>query len=66
VAEHEDLQLLRAVVATDHDDQLEQAADSEVEGGHKQKANSSRRDADATAAPTAVARHPIEYLHPTR
>jgi hypothetical protein len=32
MAEHEDLQLLRSVAASDEHDQLEQAADDDVEG----------------------------------
>src|SRR6185437_6488266 len=37
VAEHENLQILLAVSATDQDDQLEQTADNEVEGRQKQR-----------------------------
>jgi hypothetical protein len=65
VAEHENLQLLRAVAATDQNDQLEQATDNEVEGGHKQRRPPANGDADATAGSSALAPHPIEYLHPT-
>ena len=51
VAKHEDLQLLGSVAA----------AEADTGKGDLQQTG----DADATGVSTALAPHPIEYLHPT-
>ena len=65
VAEHEDLQLLGSIAAAEEHDELEQATDDDVEGGHKQRRPPADGDADATVASAALVPHLIEYLHPT-
>jgi hypothetical protein len=37
VAEHEDLELLGSLAAAEEHDELEQATDDDVQGGHKQR-----------------------------
>jgi hypothetical protein len=66
MAEHEDLELLGAIATAEEHDELEQATDDDVQGGHKQRQPPADGDADATAGPPALAPHLIEYLHPTR
>jgi hypothetical protein len=66
VAEHENLELLRSILAAEKHEQLEQAADDDVQARHTQKGDLQQTgDADATAASSAFAAHAIEYLHPT-
>src|SRR5438067_1897823 len=49
VAEDKDLELLRSVAAAEEHDQFEQAADNDVEGGHKQRRPPTDGAPDATA-----------------
>ena len=62
--EHEDLKLLRSVAAAEEHDELEQATDDDVQGGHKQRRPPTDGDADATAALAALVSHSIGFLHP--
>jgi hypothetical protein len=65
VAEHENLEFLGSIAATEEHDQLEQTADSDVQARHKQRRPPTDGVADATGASEARLRYPIEYLHPT-
>src|SRR5436190_15235894 len=65
VAEHEDLELLGSIATAEEHDELEQATDDDVQGGHKQRQPPADGDADATAGSAALAPRLIEYLHPT-
>lgn len=65
VAKHEDLELLGSIPAAEEHDELQQTADDDVEGGHKQRQPPADGDADATAGSAALAPRLIEYLHPT-
>jgi len=66
VPEHEDLKLLRWLTSAEKHDQLEQAAENEVDDRHKQKRPPRDGTADASDASAGRAPRPIEYLHPTR
>jgi hypothetical protein len=66
VAEHKNLELLRLVAAPNEHDQLQQAADDDVQGWHKQRRPPASGEPDATATSATLEPHPSEFLHPTR
>jgi hypothetical protein len=65
VPEHENLQILRAITAAEEHDQLEQAAEDEVDDRHKQRRPPTDGIADASGASAGHFTHAIEYLHST-
>jgi hypothetical protein len=67
VAEHENLQFLRSVAASDEHDQLQQPADDDVQGWRKhRRPPADGRDARRYRRINSPAPHPIRFSHPTR